>query len=730
MLLLSGAVLAAGWALVATDWTDGLDLVLWAGLGGVVAGLLLGWSVFPSLASHLASAIYGLAWVGFLLCRRLPEGLTAGERIRQLVVHLVYWFQQAVTGGEGRDTLIFVMLLGGLFWILGYNAAWNTYRRLRVWRAIIPLGVITLVGVYYYVGPAQLTVYLALYLFFALLYLARSHVIEREQVWRQHQVSYSPDLRFSALQAGLAATLVALALAWGLPSASAVPRVAATWRRLSKPWRTVQDEWQRLFSTLRGSPVMGVLEPFGPSMPIGGPRELPEILLMDVAAPREGRYYWRGAVYTRYAGDRWDALETESILLIPGREPPGIEQTALRRAVLQTITSYAPGRHMLVGASQWARVDREAEAYINLSGDAPLEFMRVASIMPLQAGAQYTVLSYVSDADATSLRQASTDYPEWVRERYLQLPSTLPDQVRLLAEHITAGASTPYDKALSLEQYLRQNIDYDLNAPDVPEGRDYVEYLLFDSRRGYCNHYASAMAVLARSVGLPTRVVAGYSQGEYDPERNVFRVRGTNAHTWPEIYFPEYGWIEFEPTVSEEPYVRPELEEALAEEELPRGAGQDMSEMEEEFDPAEFARGSDWQITSLEAKRKLLVWPWIAGLALVTAVGSGWWVMENVGFHGLLPAERAYARLLRLGHWLGRPLRAADTPSEWADDVSRMAPEAREPIEGVIDLFLRARFARADIAAPVAKAAWQRARSALCLGWLHNIFPLHRGRGT
>jgi hypothetical protein len=226
-------------------------------------------------------------------------------------------------------------------------------------------------------------------------------------------------------------------------------------------------------------------------------------------------------------------------------------------------------------------------------------------------------------------------------------------------------------------------------------------------------------------------VVAGYSQGEYDPERGTFRVRGANAHTWPEIYFPEYGWIEFEPTVSEEPYVRPEREEAPDDEDpVPHDAGQRISEMEEDFDPAEFARESDWQITSLNAKRKLPVWPWIVGLALVAAVGSGWWAIENVGFRGLLPVERAYARLLRLGHWLGYPLRVADTPSEWARYVSRIVPEAREPIERLVDLFLQARFAHADIAAPMAKAAWQRARAALCLGWLSSILPLRRGQRT
>ncbi len=98
-LFLIGMVIAAGLTIVRTEWADGLDVVLWAGLGGVAAGFFLGWSVFRGAVSHLISTLYGLAWIGFLLGRRLPEGLSSGERIRQLVAHLVYWISQAVTGG-------------------------------------------------------------------------------------------------------------------------------------------------------------------------------------------------------------------------------------------------------------------------------------------------------------------------------------------------------------------------------------------------------------------------------------------------------------------------------------------------------------------------------------------------------------------------------------------------------------------------------------------------------
>ncbi len=725
-LFLLGAILAAGWVLVAAGWTEGLDIVPRASIGGLAAGLFLGWSVFRGRTCHLLSAIYGLAWVGFLLGRGLPGELTWGERITELGARFFYWVGQAVTGGTSHDALIFVMLLSGLFWILGYSATWNTYRRMRVWQAILPPGIVALVNVYYYFGPVHLMRYLALYLFFALLYIARSHVFEQEEVWRRERVVYDPVLRLDFLRAGLALALIALTLAWGLPSAASLPYLTETWHRLSHPWTTVQEEWQRLFSTLRGNPAVGLVEPFGSSLALGGPREVGDIVLMDIVAPREGRYYWRGAVYSYYGNSRWKTIEEERILLIPGRQPPGMAHDALCHPVVQTVTSYVPGRRLLVGASQPVAVGQEAEAYTNLTGGASLEFIRIFGVSPLEAGGQYVVTSQVSHADVTSLRQAGTDYPDWIHQHYLQLPALLPDRVRLLAEEITAGAENPYDKAIALEQYLRYNVTYDLTPPDPPERQDYVDFLLFDSRRGYCSGYATAMVVLARSVGIPARLAAGYAEGEYDEERGAFRVRETNSHSWPEVYFPEYGWIEFEPTASERSIVRLDRdEEQAAEGDMSRGAGQEESSenlwgsMGRNLPELDEALG-EWDTEPLAASRGPQVWLWAVGLTFIALVVGGWWATENWGFRGLPAVEQSYARLLRFGRWLGRPLCTSDTPFEWVRDVSTIVPEAREPMSRIVNLYVHARFARGSSADPEAEAAWEQVRPVLWRGWLRR----------
>ena len=113
---------------------------------------------------------------------------------------------------------------------------------------------------------------------------------------------------------------------------------------------------------------------------------------------------------------------------------------------------------------------------------------------------------------------------------------------------MAASTSTDYDKALALERYLSSNYTYDLNVPPLPSGRDAVAMFLFEHKRGFCQQFATAMAVLGRAIGLPTRIVTGYLPGQYDPLAGAYEVRASDAHSWVEVYFVQHGWVPFDPT--------------------------------------------------------------------------------------------------------------------------------------------------------------------------------------
>src|SRR5205823_3255007 len=141
------------------------------------------------------------------------------------------------------------------------------------------------------------------------------------------------------------------------------------------------------------------------------------------------------------------------------------------------------------------------------------------------------------------LRGSGTDYPAWVTERYLELPNTITDRTRALAAQLAAGQSNPFDTALAVETYVRKTIAYNEDVPSPPANQDVVDYVLFDSRQGYCEYYASAMAILLRIEGIPARVVGGYYPAPFDPSEGGRLYREKNAHLWVEAFFPGYGWI-------------------------------------------------------------------------------------------------------------------------------------------------------------------------------------------
>lgn len=139
---------------------------------------------------------------------------------------------------------------------------------------------------------------------------------------------------------------------------------------------------------------------------------------------------------------------------------------------------------------------------------------------------------------------------EAIRKKYLQLPEGLPQRVRELADSITAKYNNDYDKAKALEKFLSGNFPYTLNARSLPRKRDFVDYFLFDQRKGYCTYFASAMAVMARCVGIPARYVEGFMLPDQTDKQGYYVVTNKNAHAWVEIYLEGFGWTTFEPTSS------------------------------------------------------------------------------------------------------------------------------------------------------------------------------------
>jgi transglutaminase-like putative cysteine protease len=169
-------------------------------------------------------------------------------------------------------------------------------------------------------------------------------------------------------------------------------------------------------------------------------------------------------------------------------------------------------------------------------------------------GQEYTVTSLLLEPTAEQLRSAPADYPSEVTP-FLELPDEVPDRLRAVFDEVTAGTTTGYDAAFAIQQYLREDFSYSVSTP-VQDGYDgdgfeaIADFL--EERSGYCVHFASAMAILTRMAGIPSRVSLGYLPGDRvgsnDDGVVGYRVGSDDLHAWPELYFAGVGWVPFEPT--------------------------------------------------------------------------------------------------------------------------------------------------------------------------------------
>jgi hypothetical protein len=338
----------------------------------------------------------------------------------------------------------------------------------------------------------------------------------------------------------------------------------------------------------------------------------------------------------------------------------------------------------------------------------------------MKAGTAYQVVSSITLADEDSLRAAGTDYPAWVVPRYLQVPRTLPGRVKDLAEQITAGRDTPYDKAIAVESYLR-NIPYNQEIDAPPAGHDGVDYFLFDAKQGYCDYYASAMVMLLRSAGVPARYVQGYSQGDFD--NGAYHVRGVHAHAWPEVYFPGYGWIEFEPTASQPAIVRPSAggtasarPTPLIDEEAER-LGHNAGLFDSPPDAPLPTQVPESPLVKVGRAAGVL----LVVLAVITLAGSLLVLRRRRQMEGLSVAERTYEDLLTWVRYLFRlnPL-AHQTPYEYSGQVGEAIHGRHPAVDRVAGYYVQERFSGRQAPDAEIQQAWSEARPVLWNRWVEQ----------
>jgi protein-glutamine gamma-glutamyltransferase len=269
---------------------------------------------------------------------------------------------------------------------------------------------------------------------------------------------------------------------------------------------------------------------------------------------------WRGIALSTFDGRRWYSPEKPHVLhdarqdgwIVLGSQldlkVPAVAQ--LRFIVLlQPLASdalFAPAQLMELRGN----FSTEAGTYYGTARRSMLGTDSAGGVFnPARNYSQlrYEGFSLLPEARPVKARTAGTEYPEEIRKFYLQLPEKLDPRILQLAQKITATADNPFDKSVVLESYLRRNFGYTLKLAGKP-GADPLAQFLFVTKAGHCEYFASAMAVMLRTLDIPSREVNGFLPGEFNDLAGDYIVRASDAHSWVEAYFPGSGWITFDPT--------------------------------------------------------------------------------------------------------------------------------------------------------------------------------------
>ena len=272
-------------------------------------------------------------------------------------------------------------------------------------------------------------------------------------------------------------------------------------------------------------------------------------VVMRVRSQAEG--FWRVLAFDRYTGQGWDISRNEDAQVIKRSFLsyefflPRFPRLGRKREVIQTYTMVSELPNLIPALDQPKSIYFPTEEIaIGLEGD-------LRAPVGLTEGLTYTVVSEVALRDRTALGEAPTEYSKAIRNHYLQIPPEIEARVRQRTEELLAKSPktivNPYEKALFLAQALKQNYSIQPGIPFLDEGEDLIEAFLFKHQGGYPDHFSTVLTVMLRSIGIPARLTAGFAPGQFNPFTGFYIVRNTDAYAITEVYFPKYGWFEFDP---------------------------------------------------------------------------------------------------------------------------------------------------------------------------------------
>lgn len=698
--LLLVMLLTLVWSLQRAEWVNHMDYLLPVAVVAALAGAVIGLTRLSVLFTLPAAAILGAGFVLWAIgAEYFPEPDQAG-RLLLLRADALEWTRIVVDGGFAPQLSPYALGLGILMWVTAFIACYALYRHHRVLDSILLVGVALIANM-----SATLTdlfLYLVLFSLAALLLWLRIALVNREENWRVRRVKENLDVPGQIMRSGVTFIAGSIALAWILTTVAVAAPLTSVWSNLDILWSDVRNQFEGAFGGLAGTDSRIQGTSFGSSLRVRGSWTSRDNPVMTVGSQRP--YYMRTITYDLYTGDGWGSSEganrrvAAGDRIFPGDTPE--RPLAPTAFAIETVTVEVQGN---VGRNVFTP-GYPTVAFAPLIVHEPRGLPLLGALQSgviLEEGKGYQITAAISTATEAQLAGAGTAYPAAVLETYMSTAGvTQRTEVEARRVVDAAGATDPYHMARALADYLRTDARFSYRTvatlPSDPD-RDIVDFFLFDptGQVGYCEYFATTMAVMARTLGLPARVAVGYAPGERIAA-GIYQVREKNAHAWAEVFFPGYGWQIFEATKSIAPVARVAGLGTVPPLILPNGQLVPGPRIPpEEQDPGAVSSLPSFEPVSggitpggeRPTNDPRINNAWLIAVLLLLLLAAAAWrmVRGRHRFRFLAPGDRQWQRLAYAADRAGVAQRPSETVYEYAGWLEEQIPQRRVEIHEIAD---------------------------------------------
>jgi transglutaminase-like putative cysteine protease len=702
VLLLGIMLLSLCWAVQTAGWLEATEFFIPVALWGLLLGLALGVSRLSVAVAIPISAVVG---AGVILWSIGGEYYPELDQLRRLDAMQAVGFDAAVSAyrfGSVQQATVMALGFGVLLWTTAYTASFVMYRRHHVLDAILMIGALLVLNLVALVDPPFF--YLVLFALASLLLWLRAALTERRRAWQTRRVTENLDVPTSIMRSGVIFTAISIVLAWVLTTVAVAAPLTTAVRSLDQLWLDFATEASGFFQGLNSSGARPISAGFGGSITVGPTWTTSDEPILNLHAERP--YYLAYGTYDHYTGRGWTQTSTTSrgveaeADVFPGwtpDRPQTDEENEAFEAVTVTVEILIPqGRNLWTPGFP---IRFFAPTVITEPTGRPT-FAAVDAAGSVNSGQMYDVTAVVSDVTEAELALASTAYEPEVASLYLDTTGVTPGTAALAEAIVSEVEPDPYHRAKALAAFLRgDGFTYDTSvAPPSDPTIDIVEHFLFGegARRGSCLHYASAMVVMARSVGIPARLVLGFAPGDRIDD-GVFEVTQKASHAWAELYFPGYGWQIFESTKSINPrFTRASGDPNAVRPVLPNrgvdagqfGPGITSPEKYGESTPSYQPIVGGHQagdVPVIDQTRENHAWIFLALAGLALLAGAWRWFSARRRFRFLSAGDRGWARLNLAAQRAGIGREPSETIYEYASWLEAELPSRATEIRTIAD---------------------------------------------